>query len=92
MAVLVVGCDNDNNTNLGPDIDAPTVLSTSPENNDTDVVRNVAVTVTFSEAMDPTTINDNTFTLEQGSTTVPGTVSYTGTTATYTSTNTLAAR
>jgi hypothetical protein len=86
MAVLVVGCDNQN-TNVDPAIEAPTVLSTIPANNEADIVRNVAVTVTLSEAMDPATINANTFTLKKGTSTVPGAVTYAGTTATYTATN-----
>ncbi|MFP8487975.1 ice-binding family protein [Gracilimonas sp. Q87] len=91
MAVLMVGCDNQNTGDIGePDIDAPTVMSTSPANNDADIARNLAVTITFSEAMDPATVNANTFTLKQGTTTIPGTVSYTGTTATYTATNSFA--
>ncbi|HET8864136.1 MAG TPA: ice-binding family protein [Gracilimonas sp.] len=85
LAVFMVGCDSQNNGD--PDNDAPTVLSTNPANNDADVARNMAVTITFSEAMDPTTINANTFTLKQGTTTVPGDVTYSGTTATYTPTD-----
>lgn len=88
LGIFMVGCDNQNTGDNGdPDIDAPTIQSTSPANNDADVVRNTAVTITFSEAMDPATITANTFTLKQGTTTVPGTVSYEGNTATYTSTN-----
>ncbi|MCH2449025.1 MAG: Ig-like domain-containing protein [Gracilimonas sp.] len=91
MAVFMVGCDNQNTGDNGdPDIDAPTVLSTSPANNDADVARNIAVTVTFSEAMDPATINTATFTLKQGTATIPGTVTYSGTTAAYIATNSFA--
>jgi len=91
MAVFMAGCDNQNTGDNGdPDIDAPTVFSTSPANNDADVARNIAVTVTFSEAMDPATINTATFTLKQGTATIPGTVTYSGTTATYIATNSFA--
>jgi hypothetical protein len=44
------------------------------------------VTVTFSEPMDQATITSLTFTLLQGSTPVTGTVSYSGSTATFTPT------
>jgi hypothetical protein len=74
-----------------PDLTAPSVLSLDPLNNATLVVRNKVVQVNFSEAMDPLTINSNTFTLKQGTTLVPGAVSYTGTAAKFTSTNILSA-
>jgi hypothetical protein len=69
----------------------PVMTSTDPVNSVTGVARNKEVAFTFSEAMDPLTINASTFTLMQGATVVPGTVSYSGKTATYTPTNTLAA-
>ncbi len=62
---------------------APTVISTDPANNATGVVLNKTITATFSEAMDPLTINATSFTLMQGTTVVPGTVTYTGTTASF---------
>jgi hypothetical protein len=70
----------------------PTVVSTSPANNDINVSVNRRVTATFSKAMDPATITTTTFTLAQGATPVPGTVTYaaTGTTATFTPTSPLA--
>lgn len=91
LGVFMVGCDNQNTGDNGdPDVDAPTVVSTSPANNDMDVERNIAVTITFSETMDPATINSTTFTLKQGTSNIPGSVTYTGTTATFTATNVLA--
>ncbi|HEX2898887.1 MAG TPA: ice-binding family protein, partial [Bacteroidia bacterium] len=65
-------------------IPPPTVISTDPINNATGVLVNKVVTATFSEAMDPLTINGTSFTLRQGVTTVPGVVTYTGNTASYT--------
>jgi methionine-rich copper-binding protein CopC len=62
---------------------APTVTSTNPADGATNVADDTDITATFSEAMDPTTITDLTFTLEQGGTPVPGTVTYAGTTATF---------
>ncbi len=63
---------------------APTVISTDPVNNATGVPVNKIVTATFSMLMDPLTINASTFTLKQGATAVTGTVTYTGTTASFT--------
>jgi hypothetical protein len=65
------------------DVVLPTVTLTNPANNTADVALNQIVTVSFSEPMDHTTINASTFTLKQESTTIGGTVSYTGTTATF---------
>nr|NQU90416.1 Ig-like domain-containing protein [Bacteroidota bacterium] len=74
-----------------PDLALPMVNSTDPLNNATGVERNKVVVLTFSEAMDPSTINSTTFTLNQGTTAVSGTVAYSGTTATFTPSNVLAA-
>jgi ketosteroid isomerase-like protein len=70
---------------------SPTVVSTIPANGATAVAVNTTVSATFSEAMNPTTINAATFTLTgPGTTPVPGTVSYAGTTARFTPTDVLA--
>ena len=74
-----------------PDVIPPTVISTDPANNATGVALNKIITATFSEAMDQSTITTGTFTLQQGATPVSGTVSYTGTTATFTPVSNLAA-
>jgi hypothetical protein len=71
------------------DLVAPTVISVVPLNSATSVATNSKPTVTFSEAMNPSTITSASYTLKQGTTTVAGTVSYTGTTATFTPTNVL---
>ena len=55
---------------------APMVTSTNPENEDENVALNVVVTATFNEAMDPSTMNDNTFTLYDGNTQIDGSVTY----------------
>lgn len=65
---------------LGP----PTVYSTSPLNNATNVAVNSAIAATFSEAMDAKTITTGTFTLSGPSGPVSGTVTYSGFTATFT--------
>jgi hypothetical protein len=63
---------------------APKVLTTSPTNNENGVELNKVVTVNFDMAMDELTLTDATFTLKQGTTTVSGNVTYTGTTASFT--------
>jgi hypothetical protein len=66
------------------DVTAPTISSVLPANNAVSVLTGAKATATFSEPMNPATITASTFTLKQGTTSVPGTVSYTGTTATFT--------
>src|SRR5690349_19613896 len=89
-AVLIGGCEKDNDPGKGPGA-TPTVTSSSPENNATGVARSTDVTFEFSEEMDPATINASTFTFMQGAVAVPGVVSYTGTTAVFTPTAPLSA-
>jgi len=84
LIVFITGCKKDTAGNI-------TTSSTDPLNNVTGVARNKELTITFSEAMDPTTINATTFTLMQGTTPVSGTVSYSGNTAKFTPTNALSA-
>jgi hypothetical protein len=66
-----------------PDTTAPTVSSTLPLNGATGVARNINITITFSEAMDPTTINGTTITVS-GGIAVVGAVSYDAATRTAT--------
>lgn len=74
-------------TGTAPDVVVPTVTLSNPSNNATGIALNHAITFTFSELMDPATINNSTLQLKQGATTVAATVSYTGTTATLTPEN-----
>ncbi len=62
---------------------APKVISTDPANNATGVAIDKTITANFSMPMDPATITTATFILRQGINPVAGTVSYTGTTATF---------
>ncbi len=56
---------------------APTVISTNPANNATNVPLNQAISATFSEAMNPAAINLTTFTLTgPGGVAVTGSVTY----------------
>jgi hypothetical protein len=88
MVFFLVGCGNwdggSNNT-------APTVSSTSPATGAMDVAINKKIAATFSEAMDPSTITTDTFTVAgPGTTPVSGEVSYIGVTATFTPTDNFA--
>jgi hypothetical protein len=86
---FMVSCtDDDDNDDTGLN---PTVISTIPLSNATGVARNQAISVTFSEAMDASTINSASFTLKQGTTAIQGDVSYTANTATFVSTSTFIA-
>ncbi|MGD0169037.1 MAG: Ig-like domain-containing protein [Smithella sp.] len=71
-------------TGTATDTTAPTVTLTDPLNGAIDVALSKRVKATFSKAMDPLTITTTTFTLEQGTTSVPGTVTYVGLVATFT--------
>jgi uncharacterized repeat protein (TIGR02543 family) len=61
----------------------PTVISTDPVTAASNVPLNKIITATFSTAMDPSTITTSTFMVNQGSTQITGTVSYSGNTATF---------
>ena len=76
-------------TGAAPDVTPPVVSSSDPANSSTAVALSKIVSVTFNEAMDPLTITGSTFTLKQGSTAVTGTVSYSGTQATFVSSGNL---
>jgi methionine-rich copper-binding protein CopC len=66
------------------DVTAPVVLTTNPTNSATSVALNATVGITFSEAMNSSTISTSTIKLMQGSTAIAGAVTYTGNTATFT--------
>jgi hypothetical protein len=73
-----------------PDVWPPGVMSINPAYAETGVAVNTAVTVTFTEQMDPSSINTATFTLNgTGPDQVSGIVTYAGTTATFTPTGSL---
>lgn len=88
MVVLFMGCSNDDNSQSSL---LPTVDSTGPENNAVDVTLNQVITVAFSEAMDPATINAESFSVMEGANNVSGIVSKSGTTASFTPDNVLMA-
>lgn len=61
----------------------PMVISADPINKATNVVLNKVVTVNFNMPMNQTTLNENSFTIKQGTTVIAGSVSYGGTTASF---------
>ena len=76
-------------TGATADITSPLVNFTDPLNAATNVIMNKIITVTFSKAMDVSTMA-TAFKLMQGTATIPGTVTYSGTTASFTPTSNLA--
>ena len=88
LVAFVAGCGG--NGGDSSDSTKPTVNSTNPAKSATAVAVNSAVTVTFSEAMLPSTIGAATFTLKQGTTAVTGVVTFNGVTAVFTPAGNLA--
>lgn len=89
LTVVMCQCKKDNFKDETTGV-CPTVLAVDPVNGDTGVVTSTQLNISFNEAMDPSTINRNTILLKQGTTVISGTVSYTGTVATFTPTSYLA--
>jgi hypothetical protein len=76
--------NNTSNNGTTADTVAPSVISTIPTDGAMGVAANRALTISFSEAMDPDTVTPTTFTVTgPGTTAVPGTVSYSGTLASF---------
>ena len=86
--------------NASTDVTRPTIISISPSNNGLDIATHDVITAQFSEPMDASTINTNTFIVMQRTTPragslpseyrslqVEGTVAYSGLTATFTPKN-----
>ncbi|MFV8269906.1 Ig-like domain-containing protein [Flavobacterium sp. GT2N3] len=67
----------------------PMVTSTDPANDATNVFLNKVVSANFNMAMKSSTITTNSYTVKQGTTAIAGTVTYSGTTAIFTSTQPL---
>lgn len=72
------------------DIIKPLVVSTDPINGAFNVPLNKVITATFSENMDPSSINNTTFLIKNGTATIPGTITYTGKVASFVPTGGLA--
>jgi len=78
MVLFVAGCDKNDLAD-----ERPQVISTEPLSDAVAVDISSDVTVTFSVAMDPNTINATTFVLKMGAAPVAGVVTYSGTKATF---------
>ncbi len=79
IALTIVSCDSRHAAEKPgtPDTTRPAIIAISPSNGAIAVSVNAAVTITFSEAMNPATINGTTFIVTSTSTgTVAGTVTY----------------
>ena len=84
LVMFMSGCKkNTENT------DKPMVSSTDPYNTAVGVAINSNISATFNVIMDQATINTTTFTLSQGSTSVPGSVTYADKVATFSPTTNL---
>ena len=70
-------------TNPSADTTPPMVNATINANGAANVATNTRVGVSFTEALDPVTVNTNSFTLRQGTTLIPGTVTYSGVNAVF---------
>ncbi len=89
LASLIVLCfagcrGNRDSSPAITDTTAPSVVSVTPANLAADVPINRKIVAAFSEAMDSLTLTAATFTVEQGTTPVAGTVACTGANATFT--------
>jgi hypothetical protein len=84
LIVFLPGCKKDENPVVTPVGDSPVVNSTDPSNSATGVALNRMIVVSFSEPMDQATITSLTFTVKQGTTSVPGVITFSGSTATFT--------
>ena len=79
------------NFTTGGDVTPPTVIATDPLNTATGIALDKKITATFSEAMNPLTMNITTVVLQQGTMVVLGTATYSGTTVTFSPSGNLAA-
>jgi uncharacterized protein (TIGR03437 family) len=61
----------------------PTIISTVPAYNANSVTTTTNLVANFSKSMNPLSIGTATFLLQQGTTQIPGTVTYAGTSATF---------
>src|SRR6478672_5679367 len=81
LVALITGCATDDFQETSSS--CPVVIATNPTDGATNVPLNQIITVTFNEEMNPSTINQASFTVS-GPTALPGVITYSGTTATFT--------
>lgn len=90
-AGFISGCDSSDSSVATPDRSLPSVTSTMPADLGTNAALNMSVAAIFSTGMDVATITTAVFTLKNGSTNVPGAVSYSGYIAVFNPTGNLTA-
>lgn len=92
LLVFSTGCNDYDKSGTNATLTPPTVVSATPPDAAAGVCPNKVVTATFSEAMNPATIDGTTFTLTAGSppVAVAGVVTYAASTATFTPSSALA--
>lgn len=72
---FITSCEEDN-VGIDTDQEPPVVNSTAPENGAVDVPVSISLQATFSEELEPSTVNDNSFiVIFNDSLSVPGTIS-----------------
>ena len=93
-SLLVYTCGGEGRGVQGGDADpGPTIASTNPEDLATEVSPGAVVSAVFDRDIDPATLNESTFRVRTSTgQTVPGAVTVTGDTATFTPTDNLALR
>lgn len=92
--LLIIGCKKKSDPQPSPTTPTqttPFIVAKSPSVNATNVALNKVVSIAFSESMDASTINASTIYLKQGLTSISGSVSYSGTTATFAPSTSLSA-
>jgi hypothetical protein len=82
LVVFFNGCKKDDHE--ATEFLCPVVVSTIPVDKAIDVPLNQIISATFNEEMDPATINQESFIIEQGGTSIAGPVTYSGLTANFT--------
>ncbi len=76
---ILISCGGGGGGGGGPlsDTTPPSIISTNPLEGATNVARNTGISVTFSEAVDITTVDTSTFTASDGTGNISGTISLT---------------
>ena len=88
LVVFAAGCKKDTEEPGLKGI-CPEVVNTDPANGAVNVPTITKISATFNEEMDPASLNATTFYVKKGSSLVPGTISYTGNTVSFSPTSQL---
>jgi hypothetical protein len=77
LLIIGAGCSDPDKNGVTPGVTAPTVVATTPPAGTAGICSNTIVTATFSEAMNPASIDGSTFTVTgAGGAAVTGVVTY----------------